>query len=298
MNAIVLEPSAEIDERELLTEEKLEILSHFALAPSKLDVDLVGGIPTARVTRAQLADVMVLDSFHARMKRDILPKVVIASNGSVIARYHREPAFRALVDQADLIDPDGMPLVLMTKLLWKRPLMERVATTDFIHDAADAAAAMGLRFYFLGGKPGIAAIAAERIREQHPGLEIVGTRDGYFSDDMADDICDEIVAAGTDVLWLGLGSPRQEEFAIRYRERLAGVAWIRTCGGLFDHKAGSYKRAPSWMQSAGLEWLHRAALEPSRLGVRYLLTNPPAFYHLLTKTREVGMAPSPTVAPE
>lgn len=255
-------------------------------APGGFDADLIGGIATTRITSAGLADQMVLDVLHARMDRSLPPKVVIASNGSVIARYHRDPDFRALVDQADLVDPDGMPLVLVTRLLWRRPLVERVATTDFIHDAARIAATMGLRFYFLGGKPGIAARAADNLRSAYPGLQIVGTRDGYFAPEEAPAACAAVVASGADILWLGLGSPMQERFAIEHRHRLAGIAWIRTCGGLFDHTAGSFRRAPGWMQKIGLEWLHRATMEPSRLGLRYLATNPPALYHLLTKTRE------------
>jgi exopolysaccharide biosynthesis WecB/TagA/CpsF family protein len=89
-----------------------------------------------------------------------------------------------------------------------------------------------------------------------------------------------------DVLWLGLGSPLQESFAVRNRLRLKGVGWIRTCGGMLDYYSGRAPRAPLWMQKAGLEWLFRSAQEPQRLGSRYLRTNLPALYHLLTKTGE------------
>ena len=247
---------------------------------------MIGGIRTSRMTRTELAAAMLADVLRARAGGLPVPKVVVSSNGLVISSYHRDRAFRALVDQADIVDVDGMPLVFATKLFWRRSLSQRVATTDFIRDAAAAAAAAGVRFYFLGGKPGVGEIAARNLQRAFPALEIVGIRDGYFAEGEEADICREIVASGADVLWLGLGSPKQERFAIRHRERLAGLAWIKTCGGLFDHVSASVPRAPGWMQAAGLEWLYRAILEPRRLGLRYLRTNPQAVYHLLTKTRD------------
>lgn len=245
----------------------------------------IGGIRTACTTRAELAAQMLADVERARRGALAKPQVLIASNGSVIAQYHRDPSFRALIEQADLVDPDGMPLVLATRMLLRRPSFERVATTDFIADAAAAAAANGVRFYFLGAKPGIAERARARLIAQFPDLQVVGARHGYFDAREVDGICEDIRASNADVLWLGLGSPLQERFAIHNREKLRGLAWIRTCGGMFDHLGADVPRAPMWMQRIGFEWLHRATLEPRRLGLRYLSTNPSAVYHLLSKTR-------------
>jgi N-acetylglucosaminyldiphosphoundecaprenol N-acetyl-beta-D-mannosaminyltransferase len=254
--------------------------------PKPVPTVVVGGIRTIALDRSELAQLMIDDVLRVRAGALPLPKVVIASNGSVIARYHDEPTFKALIDQADIVDPDGMPLILATRLLFKSPLRERIATTDFIHDASAAAVPHGVRFFFLGARPGVAQQAADNLRVTHPGLQIVGIRDGYFGAANGDAICDEIRESGADVLWLGLGSPLQEAFAIANRHKLGGLAWIRTCGGMFDHQAGLFPRAPEWMQRSGLEWLHRAGLEPTRLGVRYFRTNPAALFHLLTKTRD------------
>lgn len=245
---------------------------------------VVGGIKTALINRTELSSKMIEDCAAAKAGFLVQPKVIIASNGSVVARYHSDSTFRSNVDSADLIDADGMPLVLASKIFCQSPLVERIATTDFIHDASESAAEHGIRFYFLGGKPGVAALAAEKLSAAHPGLRIAGTRNGYFTDAEEDAICAEILAAGTDVLWIGMGSPRQEALAIRLRAKLPGVAWIRTCGGLFDHMSESVPRAATWMQSIGLEWLHRMMLEPRRLAWRYITTNPVACFHLLTKT--------------
>jgi exopolysaccharide biosynthesis WecB/TagA/CpsF family protein len=252
--------------------------------PQLTDTLVVGGIATSRATRVELAQLMVRDSMSARLGELKRPRIVMSSNGSVIAHFHRDPHFRAMVLQADLVDVDGMPLVIATRFLSRQPLQERVATTDFVLDACAAAVANGLRFFFLGAKPGVAERAAQNLRVLYPGLNIVGVQNGYFGKDDEAAICERIVAAGTDVLWVGMGSPLQEEFAIANRERLSGVAWIRTCGGLFDHHSGAVPRAPLWMQQIGLEWLHRTIKEPMRLGKRYLFSNPVAIYHLITKT--------------
>lgn len=247
---------------------------------------VIAGIPTLCATRAELARVMVTDHQDTRDGQTTLPRIVISSNGSVIAAFHSDPSFRSLVLEADIIDADGMPLVMASRIFCQNPLRERVATTDFIHDAADAAVAANMRFYFLGGEKGIAERAADKLVASHPGLDIVGCRDGFFRPEDEASICADIVSKRTDVLWLGLGSPKQEAFAVRNRHALAGLTWIRTCGGLFDHVVGRTRRAPQWMQSCGIEWLFRAAQEPRRLGPRYLRTNPIAAFHLFTKTHD------------
>ncbi|WP_428334214.1 WecB/TagA/CpsF family glycosyltransferase [Novosphingobium sp.] len=246
---------------------------------------IVGGISTARTNRAELAQLMVADVCLARSGSLPVPRLVIASNGSVIAKYHRDSDFRALIDRADIVDPDGQPLIFASKLLLREPLHERIATTDFINDAAAAAAEHGVRFYFLGARAGVAEAAAQRLAADFPGLQVVGAESGYFERSEIPGILARIRASRADVLWLGLGSPHQERFAVEHRAQLAGLGWIRTCGGLFDYIGGDVPRAPRWMQKIGLEWMFRAILEPRRLGVRYLVTNPAAVYHLLTKTR-------------
>jgi N-acetylglucosaminyldiphosphoundecaprenol N-acetyl-beta-D-mannosaminyltransferase len=249
---------------------------------------IVGGIRTVRANRASLAERMLKDCKDAESGRLRQPKVVVSSNGAVVARYHSDPDFRQLIDNADFVDADGASVVFASRMFCAVPLQERVATTDFVHDCCATAVRNSLRFFFLGGKPGVAERAARHLKKLYPGLQIVGVRDGYFRADEEAGICEEVVSRGTSVLWLGMGSPLQERFAIKHRDSLAGLGWIRTCGGLFDHLVGNVSRAPLWMQRLGLEWLHRARKEPMRLGPRYLKSNPVAAYHLLTKTYDSG----------
>lgn len=260
-------------------------------APRPFDTLTIGGLPIARLTRVEMAQLMTQDVALARDGALGDPRLLTSANGSVVAAYHKDPAVRAAIDTFDVIDADGMPLVFASRMFCKRPLTERAATTDFLLDACTLAAREGIRFYFLGARPGVAARAAEHLRYRFPGLKVVGTRNGYFREEDLPDVCRQIRESGADVLWLGLGTPRQEQVAVQARELLAGVAWVRTCGGLFDHYGGGVSRAPDWMQALGLEWLYRAAREPLRLGWRYLVTNPVAVYYLMTRTRD-GFDPS------
>ncbi|WP_411887124.1 WecB/TagA/CpsF family glycosyltransferase [Hydrocarboniphaga effusa] len=253
-------------------------------APYEFPVVRVGGFPTASITRAGLAEVMVRDCLQARDKGDQwLPKVVLSSNGQGLALAGKDSAFSEIMNQADIIHADGMPIVFASRLT-SHPLPERIATTDFFHDAARAAEVHGLRFYILGAKEAQNRAAVDAIRRMYPKAEIVGRRNGYFGSDQDDVVCEEIRNSGADVLWVALGKPRQEFWAIQNREKLRGVGWIKTCGGLYAFLAGDSPRAPTWMQKAGLEWLYRTLKEPNRLGWRYLATNPYAVYRILRYT--------------
>jgi len=174
-----------------------------------------------------------------------------------------------------------MPLVYFSRLKHESPLPERVATTDFFHDAARVAEIHGMSFYLLGGEGAENARAARAVRRHYPGLRIAGARHGYFDPAEEGDIVAEIRDSGADVLWVGLGVPREQAFMVRNRSRLEGLTWIKSCGGLFNFLSGTRRRAPVWMQRAGLEWSFRLAQEPRRLAVRYALTNVHALYRML-----------------
>jgi bacterial polymer biosynthesis proteins, WecB/TagA/CpsF family len=248
-------------------------------------VVMVGGFPTASVSRLELARCMTQDCLLARQNRDRwVPRVVFSSNGQGIALAGQDPSFAAVMAQADIIHADGMPVVFASRMT-RDPLPERIATTDFFHDAAREAEAHGLRFFILGAKEEQNLAAVNEIRRLYPKVEIVGRRNGYFSPEEDDAICEDIRESGADVLWVALGKPRQEQWAIKNREKLKGVGWIKTCGGLYAFLAGDAPRAPRLAQALGLEWLYRALQEPKRLGLRYLTTNPYAAYRLLFHTR-------------
>jgi exopolysaccharide biosynthesis WecB/TagA/CpsF family protein len=174
-----------------------------------------------------------------------------------------------------------MPMVLYSKMFSKRPLPERVATTDLVHEVAKRAEEAGVSFYFLGASEEVNAKAVQEMLRLYPKLVFAGRHHGYFGRDEEDVVIAGINAAKPDILWVGLGVPLEQQFVDRNIDRLTNVGVVKTSGGLFDFISGKNARAPLWMQRAGLEWLYRVWLEPRRLSKRYLTTNPQAIGALI-----------------
>jgi len=256
----------------------------------RVPVAKIGGLPIANMDRATTAELMV-DVALARRNSAESPLIFTSANGQVLSMCARKASVRDLFIEADLIHADGMPMVLASRLFDTTPLPERVATTDLFHDVAAVAQRAGARFFFLGAAHSIANQAVRRVRELYPDLDIVGHDGGYLRRRGDEDrVIEEINNRRPDILWLGLGTPAEQAFALRNRERLHGVGLIKTSGGLFDFLSGKNGRSPAWMQRAGFEWLYRIYLEPRRLAGRYLVTNPHALLLLLTRT---GQMPEP-----
>ena len=250
---------------------------------------IAGGLRTACVSRAELVRLMVRECREARAIGRAAPKLVFHANGQAISLAARDAEFRRFHEIADHVHADGQPLVFATRFLALPRIPERSPVTDFFHDAASAARIAGLRFYLLGSTKGDNAACAEIRRERYPGLIIAGRKHGYFKMEEEVSVCDEINAADADVVWVGLGIPMQQAFCIRNRHRIR-AGWLVAAGGCFNYVSGRYKRAPRWMQRAGLEWLHRLWREPKRLFLRYAVTNPHALYLLLTRTSSIKPA--------
>jgi N-acetylglucosaminyldiphosphoundecaprenol N-acetyl-beta-D-mannosaminyltransferase len=247
-------------------------------------VATVGGLPIAVINRVDCAKLMI-DLATARRDQGRPALVFTSANGQVLSMCEASSDIRALFLACDLINADGMPLVFASQWLSDRKLPERVATTDLIYEVAKIAQERGASFYLLGAAAGVIEQAAEHLKRLYPRLEIAGCSHGYFSAEQEADVVAAINAARPDILWLGLGVPAEQRFALRHREHLRGVGVIKTSGGLFDFLSGKNRRAPEWMQAAGLEWAFRIFLEPRRLLGRYMRTNPHALFLLLTKTR-------------
>ena len=252
---------------------------------------LLGGLNTACLSREGLAGIMLQDCLNARANDQHHPKLVFACNGRTIALAALDEGVRCALEQADIIHADGQAAVFASRLT-KTPIPERSATIDFIHDASRLAARHGLRFFLLGATQETNAQVARALSAAYPGLQIVGQRDGYFSRDEEEKICDQSNAAQPDVIWVCLSAPLEYEFSVRNKTRLK-AGWLVTCGGCYDFVAGLCNRAPRWMQAMGLEWLFRLMLEPKRLFRRYAATYPLALFLLLTRTNSIRAARSP-----
>jgi N-acetylglucosaminyldiphosphoundecaprenol N-acetyl-beta-D-mannosaminyltransferase len=249
---------------------------------------IVGGVKTACISRDGLTKLMITDCVAARAEPR-RPKLIFDTNGHGLSLTATDPRYREYLKAADLIHADGQVIVTASRFLTSSPIPERSATTDFFHDAAKAAGESGLRFFLFGGTEEVNAQCADITRDLYPSLQIAGRRNGYFSATDEGKICDGINASGADVVWVGLGKPREQEFCVRNRQRIK-AGWLVTCGGCFNYITGRYSRAPNWMQRAGFEWLHRMATNPRQLFWRYLTTNPHALFLIATRTRSGSSA--------
>jgi N-acetylglucosaminyldiphosphoundecaprenol N-acetyl-beta-D-mannosaminyltransferase len=193
----------------------------------------------------------------------------VTPNTDHVVRLTRDPEMRAIYLAADVVVADGMPLIWASSLLGE-PLPERVAGIDLLHALAAALADRGASVFVLGGKPGIASDAARALEKGYPGLRVAGTHIGYFDPAADRDVVRAVNESGADALFVGMGSPRQEGWAVRYAPALRPRILL-CAGGALEVIAGRRQRAPRWMQRAGLEWSYRLAQEPGRLWKRYLV---------------------------
>jgi N-acetylglucosaminyldiphosphoundecaprenol N-acetyl-beta-D-mannosaminyltransferase len=185
----------------------------------------------------------------------------------------RDERLRTRLNAAELVAPDGMPLVWVARLRGRR--VERVCGPDVMPALLDRGRAIGARHFLYGGAPGIAEGLAARMGARYPGVEFVGTYSPPFrplTETEDEEVVRMLEASGADCIWVGLGSPRQEHWLAEHRDRLSAPLLLAV-GAAFDFHAGTKRRAPRLMQRTGTEWLFRLASEPRRLMGRYVQTN-------------------------
>ena len=217
--------------------------------------------------------------------------VVVTPNLDHLRRYLHDVNFGALVAEADLVVPDGMPLVWASRLQGT-PLPERVAGSNLISSLSAAASKRGRSVYLLGGAPGTAEGAARVLLSRHPDLKIAGFYYpplGFEHDpkEMAQIIA-SISQSGPDIIYVALGSPKQERLIARLRPIMPGAWWMGV-GNSFSFLCGDVRRAPVWMQKVGLEWSHRLLQEPRRLFKRYIMIGIPFATRLLSRSAVRGV---------
>lgn len=256
-----------------------------ALPPGRcFDRVIVGGLPVDVCGEADLLHLL---------SQPVDPRspgrVLVDVNGHGLALASVDSAYRAAVCAADVVHADGQPIVWVSRHFCSRAIPERTATTDLVHGVGRVPASAGLKVYFLGAKSEVVARAAARFSELYPQARLVGWRDGYFGDADLPAVAQAVRASGANVIFLGLGKPREQLVAHRLAPLLP-ASWIITCGGCLDFLAGNAPRAPEWMQRVGLEWAYRLLDDPKRLAWRYLWTNVVASALLLLRTRRRHLA--------
>jgi N-acetylglucosaminyldiphosphoundecaprenol N-acetyl-beta-D-mannosaminyltransferase len=225
----------------------------------------VAGIPVANVSEDEAVEV--------------IDKLVLEGgahygavvNAAKLVAADRDEKLKRVLLTADLVTADGMSVVWASRLLG-RGLKERVTGIDLFQRLVKHAASAGLSVYFLGAREESVRGIVEQFGREYPALRIAGYHNGYFEESEWQSVCEKIRLSGADLLFVAMGSPRQELW-IASNVELAGVSFALGVGGSFDHLSGFARRAPRWMQRCGLEWLHRLALEPRRLWRRYLIGN-------------------------
>ncbi len=208
----------------------------------------------------------------------------ITANLDHIRRYHRDPVQKGLIDEADLVVADGMPLIWASRLAGE-PLPERVSGSSMVWSICEAACARGQSVFLLGGNPGVAERAAEIFCDSYPGLEIAGTACpalGFQKDERElGRLQRQVAEAAPQIVFVALGFPKQDLLIRSLRLAVPGASFLGV-GISFSYATGDLSRAPSWICHLGLEWAFRLSQEPTRrLTRRYLVEGLPFAIHLM-----------------
>jgi N-acetylglucosaminyldiphosphoundecaprenol N-acetyl-beta-D-mannosaminyltransferase len=237
-----------------------------AKRPTHCSFDVLG----VRVDAFQIPEVIEQMEFWIQRRAAGYYIAVTGMHG--VMEAHHDPIFSGILNAADLIVPDGMPLVWLGRARGF-DIRRRVYGPELMLEFCAQTAVKGYRHFFYGGAPGVAEQLAQSLRARFPQLCVAGAYSPPFRNlTLAEDreIAKRIRAAAPDVLWVGLSTPKQEHWMHTHRDRV-GVPVLVGVGAAFDIHAGIKKQAPRWMRESGLEWLFRLAQEPRRLWRRYLL---------------------------
>lgn len=211
---------------------------------------------------------------------------VEAANTHVAALAKHDSGFGKAMAKFDMICPDGMPLVwaLNRKLEPAEKLTDRVYGPTLMLKTIEATQGKTeLKHFFLGGKPSTLESLEKRFASNYPATQIAGSYSppyGDWPEDEFERICQKIRESGANLVWVGLGCPKQEHWIAKHKEQLPAAVYFGI-GAAFAFHAGEVKQAPAWIQQCGIEWLYRLCKEPGRLWKRYLVYNSLFIYYRL-----------------
>lgn len=193
-------------------------------------------------------------------------------NAGKIVLMQSDKELEKSVLEADIINADGKAVVWAANLLGQK-LPERVSGIDLMEELVKRSFEKGYKCYFFGAKEEVVTELVDIYKKQYSNDIIAGYRNGYYDKSQEEDIVNQIVESGANMLFVAITSPKKEVFLNNYKKQLQNINFIMGVGGSFDVVAGKVKRAPLWMQSIGLEWLYRVIQEPKRMWKRYLVGN-------------------------
>lgn len=205
--------------------------------------------------------------------------VVYTPNAEIIMKAQRERELLDIINEADMVVADGAGVVLGSRILGES-LPERIAGFDLVKNSFDLGSSKKIKYFFFGGKPGIAEEASSKVLRDYPNVDIVGWRDGYFCTQDEENIINEINDSGADILLVALGAPKQEKWIHKHKNNIKAKVCIGV-GGSFDILSGRLHRAPEFFRNNGLEWLYRLYKEPWR--IKRMMDLPKFIFKLLAK---------------
>lgn len=189
--------------------------------------------------------------------------LIVAPNVEFIMMAQKDKEFFDILKSAKLATPDSIGVIMGGKLQ-KKPFKERIPGQNYLRKVLEVGEKEGWTFYLLGGKGDVAKKAKENLEKIYPKAKIIGYHEGFFEEDDEDTVIEEINKLSPNVLFVAMGAPIQEKWIYKNKDRLR-VDVATGQGGTFDYEAGTVKRAPEWMQKAGIEWLWRLFRQPKRL---------------------------------
>ncbi|MGG7034893.1 MAG: WecB/TagA/CpsF family glycosyltransferase [Flavobacterium sp.] len=193
-------------------------------------------------------------------------------NAGKIVAMQTDEALRISVNEADIINADGQP-VLWTARLFNKPLKERVSGVDLFTRLIEKAHQKNYKIFLLGAKQEVVELVNQRISKEYSPDIVAGFANGYFNENQENEIINQIISCKPQMLFVAMTSPYKEIFLHKYKNDLKDVNFIMGVGGSFDVYSGKIKRAPLWMQKSGLEWFFRFTQDPLRMWKRYLIGN-------------------------
>jgi len=204
----------------------------------------------------------------------------VVVNAAKLVNMQKDRQLYESVVSNDIINADGQAVVWASRFLGK-PLPERVAGIDLMQNLVRLAQEKGYKIFFFGAQEEIVKAVVDKYSKEYSPEIIAGYRNGYFKKEEEKEIAKQIAYSGANMLFVAISSPTKENFLSQNSELLKKVNFTMGVGGSFDVVAGKVKRAPVWMQKAGLEWFYRFLQEPGRMWKRYLVTNSLFIWYVL-----------------
>ena len=235
-------------------------------------------LPSFRLLGVRVHAVQIPDAVsqmqHWIEERQACHYVAVTGMHGVMEAQH-DPAFKQILNTADLVVSDGMPLVWAGRR-YGCPMKRRVYGPELMMTFCQQTAEKGYRHYFYGGAEGVPEHLAETLSRRFPGFQVAGCYSPPFrplTEAEDAEIVERINGSGADILWVGLSTPKQEKWMYTHRDRLR-VPVLMGVGAAFDLNTGRLTQAPAWMREHGMEWFFRLMMEPRRLWKRYLVLGP------------------------